>query len=176
MPGRPSSTWDANDLVGRLHEVGGKMSVLLESLTTRLGRPVRSQDRRRIATEAGQVTDELAAVLHDVAVALQRQPTTPSVPVSEKSQAGDDLAAVAAAQVAVDRARDQLHAAVERAHAAGASWRRIGDTLGIAGQTAHKRFDPAARRRHAAYMRERGRRAREDGSQGGGHEGGDPSS
>ena len=156
----------ATDLAGRLHAIGGEVSALVEGLTARLGRPVRSQDRRRIAAAAERVTRELAAALAEVEIALRRAPTTPPAQVTAPTESSDDLAAIVAAQLALERARDQLHAAVERAHAGGASWRRIGETLGIAGQTAHKRFDPAARRRHADYMRERGRRARGDGQVG----------
>ncbi len=53
-------------------------------------------------------------------------------------------------------------ATAEDARAAGASWRRIGEALGIAAQSAHKRFDPRARRRHAEYMRARYRPAEEE--------------
>lgn len=162
-----SGTGDVTDVAGRLHVVGGEVSALLAGLIARLGRPVRSQDRRRIAGDVERVTSELAAVVREAEIVLQHTPTSLPAPHTGIEGPGDDLAAIAAAQAAVDRTRDQLHAAVEHAHAAGASWRRIGHILGIAGQTAHKRFDPAARRRHAAYMRERARRARNDTSRDG---------
>ncbi len=131
----------------RLRGAVDAVTELLVRVGSPHGGPLTSQDRRRIAAEAESSTRELREACDGLAA-----------PSPETDGAGlDDLRRAADA---VDGARARLQSAVELARADGASWRQVGETLGISGQSAHKRFDPAARRRHADYMRERGQRLR----------------
>jgi hypothetical protein len=154
-------------LMARLHAVALEVSDLLTRLgNVRPGPPITSQDRRRIADEADLSNATLVRVCRDLDAwtaqrARDEAPTTIAgvVDAGQNASAGTEvsvatLAGVSNAQETLDQARADLNHAVDDARAGGASWRKIGEALGIAGQTAHKRFDPNARRRHADYMRE----------------------
>jgi hypothetical protein len=159
-------------LMARLHTVASEISGLLTRLgNVRPGPPVTSMDRRRLADQAERSTATLARVCQDLdAWVAQRADDENRVAAAvvdsgqnsrvETEAPGVTLAGVSSAQETLDQARADLHQAVECARARGASWRQIGEALGIAGQTAHKRFDPRARRRHADYMRTRYQRMR----------------
>ena len=59
---------------------------------------------------------------------------------AELGQSGSALGVVAAAQALSSAAESALQAAVDRARAAGQSWREIGDVLGTSRQAAFQRF------------------------------------
>ncbi len=155
-------------LMARLHAVALEVSDLLPRLGhVRPGPPITSQDRRRVAVRADLSTAALDRVCQDLDAWItqrandeDRVATAVVVAAGQNASAGTEapvatLADVSSAQETLDQARADLHQAVKSARARGASWRRIGEALGIAGQTAHKRFDPRARQRHADYMRTR---------------------
>lgn len=48
------------------------------------------------------------------------------------------------AQKSIRQAEERLTLAVRRAHAAGATWQRIGDALGVTRQAAQRRFGPSS--------------------------------
>lgn len=140
----------------RLRRIADEVAELLAPLQGRRHTPpVRSQDRRRLGARADAVVD----ALNDIATEINDRPG-PSIAAGHGPQASpsDPLTDVARQQAAIEAAETRLRAAVARARGEGASWRRIGEALGVAAQTAHKRFDPVARRRHAEYMRARYRR------------------
>lgn len=113
-----------------------------------------------MAHEAGECADRLTAVCHDFETwIVGRQPRANAENTPDQSGAlFNTLSHVSSAQAALDQARAHLQDSVEAVRADGASWRSVGEALGITGQTAHKRFDPKARERHAASMRERTQR------------------
>ena len=142
-------------LMDRLHTAATEVTTLLLRLSSvRPGPPITSQDRRRIAEQAESSTESLIAVCDDVGEWIA---------LSQTAETLDDMAVegIAAAQAELEKAGAQLQRAVESARLRGDSWRTIGAALGITGQTAHKRFDPKARQRHADYMRARYQLARE---------------
>lgn len=147
----------------RLHSAADEVTTLLLRLSSvRPGPPITSQDRRRIAEQADSFTKSLASVCDEVDEWIGLTETAEQTPTAADGDTGTEaLDGVAAAQAELDRASAQLHEAVELARVDGDSWRTIGAALGITGQTAHKRFDPKARQRHADYMRARYRRVRE---------------
>jgi hypothetical protein len=155
-------------LKDRLHAAAAEVTTLLQRLSSvRPGPPITSQDRRRFAEQAESSTESLTAVCDEVGIwiDLSQQPervlSTTDVAAPNADAGTDVLDGVAAAQAELDEAGAQLHEAVEAARLRGDSWRTIGVSLGVTGQTAHKRFDPKARQRHADYMRARYQRARE---------------
>ncbi len=104
--------------------------------------------------DARQALSELESAIDDLA------PVDAPERGGALGSGGDDpLARLSGTNAALEKSKAELQAAVQDARACGASWRRIGEALGIAPQSAHKRFDPRARRRHAAYMRDRYRPA-----------------
>lgn len=156
-------------LIGRLHTVAADIADIL----TRLGGthrplPLTSQDRRQLREDAQRSLADLTALCGDFD-AWRGSPSIPADP-SARRDPGDPvepgggldavLAAVRRTDDAVEAGRAALQQAVEEARTVGASWRRIGETLGITAQSAHKRFDPAARRRHADSMRRHYQRLR----------------
>lgn len=158
-------------LMAQLRTAAGEVSALLTRLGhVRTGPPITSMDRRRLADQADLSTASLDRVCADLdawvasldqTVANEPIPVTVDPAPSQKdvpAAPATDPADLSGAQQAVDQARAELNEAVEGAREGGASWREIGAALGIAGQTAHKRFDPGARQRHAEYMRTRYRR------------------
>ena len=152
-------------LVDRLHAAADEVTTLLLRLSSvRPGPPITSQDRRRTAEQAELSTESLAAVCEEVDewidLSQVAEPAATAADVTDQTET-DALDCVAEAQAELDDASKQLHEAVKAARHDGASWRTIGAALGITGQTAHKRFDPKARQRHADYMRARYQRARE---------------
>ena len=147
-------------LMDRLHSATAEVTTLLLRLSSvRPGPPITSQDRRRIAEQAESSTKSLDAVCDELDEWIGLLQTAERAPSTEAGT--EALDGVAAAQAELDKASAQLHDAVELARLRGDSWRTIGEALGVTGQTAHKRFDPKARQRHADYMRARYRRARE---------------
>jgi hypothetical protein len=153
-------------LIRALREVVADVATLLSRHDdTRRSRPSTSLERRRVAEEAERARLTLDAVCQDLGAWIAEQPhghprpdvaETPETPET----AGTPEAAcaeVTRAQDVLERARIDLQACVETARGLGATWRQVGDALDITPQTAHKRFDPEARRRHAAYMRNRNR-------------------
>lgn len=152
-------------LVDRLHSVADEVMTLLVRLSSvRPGPPITSQDRRRIAEQAELSTESLVAVCDEVDEWINLSQVAEPAPTAADvaGDAGTEaLDGVAEAQANLEEANAQLHEAVEVARLRGDSWRTIGSALGITGQTAHKRFDPTARKRHADYMRARYQRARE---------------
>ncbi|MGI9577485.1 MAG: hypothetical protein ACR2OH_04760 [Microthrixaceae bacterium] len=162
-------------LMARLRTVSSEISGLLARVgNVGAGPPMTSMDRRRLADQAELSTASLAHVCAELDEWIAQGATgeyfqaaaapVESAPGAEAETPRGTLADVSSAQETLDQARAHLHLAVESARAGGASWRQIGEALGIAGQTAHKRFDPRARRRHAAYMRERYQLLRDESS------------
>ncbi len=145
-------------LVARLHTVAEEISDLLTALGS--ARPGTSQERRRVAQEAKGSTAELAGICHDLEEWIAERPSGPAGANSaaEPHVPARALADVTSGQVTLDQARAELRQAVKAVRAGGASWRSVGEALGITGQAAHKRFDPRARQRHADSMRERNQR------------------
>ncbi len=76
--------------------------------------------------------DPVASAVRDTAVRLADELARPS--------AGSPLAAMAAARELSAATDAALQAAVDRARAAGHSWKRIGDVLGTTRQAAFQRF------------------------------------
>ena len=158
-------------LMDRLHSAAAEVtSLLLRLSSVRPGPPITSQDRRRIAEQTDLSTESLAAVCDELDVWIDlsqmaecaqsaedvtSDTTRETISASIADAGTEALDDVSTAQAVLDKASAQLHEAVEVARLRGASWRKIGAALGITGQTAHKRFDPRARQRHADYMRER---------------------
>lgn len=141
-------------LIERLHAAATDVTTLLLRLTNvRPGPPITSQDRRRIVEQAELSTKSLTAVCDEVGELINLARMAEPAPTA--------LDGVAEAQAELDAASAQLKRAVESARLRGDSWRTIGAALGITGQSAHKRFDPKARQRHADYMRARYQLARE---------------
>lgn len=161
---------DSEALLRTLTRVVAEASALLGRFEDpRGGRPATSQERRRLADEAGRVVADLDALCGDIGAWMasarceelggDRNNGTEKADASAPANRSDDVCAeVTEAQGALDRARSHLQGSVEAARADGATWRQIGESLGITAQTAHKRFDPEARRRHATYMRDRNQR------------------
>ena len=159
-------------LVDSLQGVTADVVVLLGRLVDPPRRPSTSQERRRLAGEAGRTANSLREICgeltrwmagHDRGEQGLRPSDESTEPTAESREVSGDeaLRDVTQAQAALDGARRKLQSSVETARSDGATWRQIGDALGITPQTAHKRFDPEARRRHAAYMRERYQRQRD---------------
>ncbi len=123
-------------------------------------RPGTSQERRRITREARGATAGLAGVCKDFERWIAEQPSSSTGEVTAGGSNGTrpTLASLSSAEEALHQARADLLLTVEAVRADGASWRRVGEALGITGQAAHKRFDPRARQRHADSMRQRNRR------------------
>lgn len=154
-------------LMARLNTAAAEVSGLLTRLgNVRPGPPITSMDRRRLADQAERSTAALDDVCQDLDAWIAERDDEVRVDVPAGVEAGKQekpeaetatatLSDVSSAQEALDQARVHLHGAVDGARADGASWRQIGEALGIAAQTAHKRFDPRARQRHADYMRTR---------------------
>ena len=151
---------NGESLLGALEEVAAEVSVLLSRLDDpRRSRPSTSQERRRLAEQTEGVTATLDSICRELGASIA--PASNGPPPQESAESPETaLAAVTRAQNSLDRARTELHGCVETARRHGATWREIGEALEITAQTAHKRFDPAARQRHAAYMRTRNRRRR----------------
>lgn len=144
--------------VRALEEVAGEVSILLRGLDEpRRGRPATSQERRRLAERVAQVNETLSELCHGLREWFGGPCDTSAAGPDRAPAAESPVADVTRARVALDRARAELQACVDAARSHGATWRQIGDALDITAQTAHKRFDPGARRRHAAYMRQRNR-------------------
>ncbi len=142
-------------------EVRASLSQVRSLMTALADRSMTSGQRRRAAHAAHRALDQLESALHGAVEAVDAGVDGPGDGVGPAS--GDDpLETLRRRQEALDTAKAALQAAAEDARAAGASWRRIGEALGIAAQSAHKRFDPRARRRHAEYMRARYRPAEEE--------------
>lgn len=68
---------------------------------------------------------------------------------------GDTLAEIGSAALALEVARIHLHTAVTHARAAGVTWARIGEHLGISRQAAYKRFGRPVDPRSGAPMNPR---------------------
>lgn len=146
-------------LIGSLREVAADVSALLSRLDDpRRSRPSTSQERRRLADQADRVTVTLDAISRDLGAWIAEQPNGQGRPVPAAETPEAARADVTRAQDALDRARAELQRSVDTARDQGVTWRQIGEALDITAQTAHKRFDPAARQRHADYMRERNQR------------------
>jgi len=145
-------------LIRSLQEVAAEVSAVLSRLDDpRRSRPSTSQERRRLADQAERATATLDAICRDLGAWIAEQPNGRRQP--ERAETPEAARAdVTRAQDALDRARTELHRCVETARSQGATWRQIGEALNITAQTAHKRFDPGARRRHAASMRKRNQR------------------
>ena len=164
---------DGDTLVNSLRDVAADVGELLARFDDPRRRPATSQERRRLAERADRATASLDAICRDLRMWMSQQRRLPGRP--ERTQPlervttdaaepdpddppEDGWPGVTRAQKAVERAREELQRSVEAARSDGATWRQIGEALEITAQTAHKRFDPKARRRHAEYMRERNQR------------------
>ena len=143
-------------LIAKLHTIAAEVSALLAALSD--ARPGTSQERRRVAQEAKGSTAELAGICHDLEAWIVEPRQAVENATSGTHVPAQALADVSRAQVALNQARADLHQAVEAVRADGVSWRRVGEALDITAQTAHKRFDPRARQRHADSMRQRNQR------------------
>ena len=168
-------SFDGDTLMRSLRDVAAEVGELLSGLDDHRRRPATSQERRRSAERAERATASLDAVCRDLGAWMSGQRSGQQQPdrVEMSESAAVDAAGsgsvevpaegwvgVSRAQEALDTARADLQRSVESARSDGATWRQIGEALGITAQTAHKRFDPGARRRHAEYMREQSRRRR----------------
>lgn len=155
MGGRMSN---GETLIRGLQEVSAEVSALLSRLDDpRRSRPSNSQERRRLADQAERATTALDVICHDLGAWIGEQPIGQHQP--ERAETPEAACAdVARAREVLDRDRTELQRCVEAARSHGATWRQIGEALDITAQTAHKRFDPRARRRHADYMRKRNQR------------------
>lgn len=94
---------------------------------------------------------------------MHEVPPDQSLDAEPTEPAFDEYAAlqgVAAAAVALAAARAELDRQVLEAHDNGVSWRRIARTLGIAPNTALRRWDSAANASARAYAREKSYRLR----------------
>lgn len=144
---------DGAEALTRLQTAAAQVAALVPSLADR---SLTSVQRRRTLDGARRALAELERAADDAAAHLGARNGVPPIHPGE----AEPLCVLSRCNAALEEAKAELYAAVDAARAAGASWRRIGEALGIAAQSAHKRFDPRARRRHADYMRERYRPAR----------------
>ena len=154
---------DGDTLLRSLREITADVGVLLSRLDEPRRRPTTSQERRRLADQAERTTAALDLVCRQLGAWIGEQHTAqrepePAEPAEATETPDRAWARVTRAQEALDAARTELQRCVESARRDGATWRQIGAALGVAAQTAHKRFDPNARRRHAVYMREHNQR------------------
>jgi hypothetical protein len=65
------------------------------------------------------------------------------------------LAEIAFQSIAMDAFKDALDDRVATARALGVTWADIGKAAGITNQSAHRRWDPVARRKHNEYQQRR---------------------
>jgi hypothetical protein len=107
--------------------------------------PVERHDNLDVVGGASAAADPMASRVRDAAGRLADELAGARIGV------GSPLAAMAAARELSAATGEALQAAVDRARAAGHSWREIGDVLGTTRQAAFQRFGhPVDRRRAVA--------------------------